>query len=285
MQSFQLRNALVPYIYTAARTAYATGILLVHPLYYEWPDLDAAYSFSQLRGPGIPIQHMYFALIKYPGPFFWFPHIVFCRFGNSFTVAPITNASDASTGLVSWTMWVPPGVWVDWWTGKAIQGPCTYDRLYGASETPLLARAGAIIPMKTYADARSVAPASLKFTVVWAGAGSVGEGWVYEDNGSSLGYTTGMYLMMRAQLTSSSAAAVVVLQPAVDGKGYTDAPLSREYQLVVRAAPASLHNVTCDGCAPHWMWHTEFQEGLFLLILDTGVIGSRDRCNISWQYS
>jgi len=69
LQSFQLRNALVPYIYTAARTAYATGILLVHPLYYEWPDLDAAYSFSQLRGPGIPIQHMYFALIKHPGPF------------------------------------------------------------------------------------------------------------------------------------------------------------------------------------------------------------------------
>lgn len=181
-------------------------------------------------------------------------------------------------------MWVPPGLWVDWWTGKAIRGPDTYNRQYGATETPLLARAGAIVPMKTYADARSIAPALLKLTVVWAGEGSVGEGFVYEDDGSSLGYTTGMYCMMHAHLTTSSAAAVVVIQPSAGGRGYPGAPQSREYQLVVRPAPPSVHGVTCDGCAPHWMWHTELQDGMTILVVDTGVIGSSDVCKIGWQY-
>ena len=43
--AFQLRYAMIPYIYTAARRAYDSGVSMVHPLYYDWPDADQAYAF------------------------------------------------------------------------------------------------------------------------------------------------------------------------------------------------------------------------------------------------
>ena len=41
--TFQLRYALEPYIYTEARRTYDTGVAFCRPLYYEWPEEDAAY--------------------------------------------------------------------------------------------------------------------------------------------------------------------------------------------------------------------------------------------------
>ena len=48
-EAFQLRNALGPYIYTAAYQAYRTGVLPCHPLYYDWPEEEMAYTLSTLR--------------------------------------------------------------------------------------------------------------------------------------------------------------------------------------------------------------------------------------------
>ena len=45
-QSYHLRAALLPYIYTAAWQSTQSGVLTMHPLYYEWPDEDAAYTHS-----------------------------------------------------------------------------------------------------------------------------------------------------------------------------------------------------------------------------------------------
>ena len=43
-EAFQLRYTLVPYIYSAARQAYDTGVSICRPLYYEWPEENKAYS-------------------------------------------------------------------------------------------------------------------------------------------------------------------------------------------------------------------------------------------------
>jgi hypothetical protein len=45
-QSYHLRAALLPYIYTAAWQSTQSGVLTMHPLYYEWPEQDAAYTHS-----------------------------------------------------------------------------------------------------------------------------------------------------------------------------------------------------------------------------------------------
>ena len=44
---FQLRNSLVPYIYSAAFSASRTGVLPLHALYIDYPDEEAAYEFSR----------------------------------------------------------------------------------------------------------------------------------------------------------------------------------------------------------------------------------------------
>ena len=41
---YHLRYALLPYIYTEARRTYDTGVAFLHPLYYDWPEADEAYS-------------------------------------------------------------------------------------------------------------------------------------------------------------------------------------------------------------------------------------------------
>jgi hypothetical protein len=48
--TYKLRNSLVPYIYTAAHAAATSGLLLLRPLYYEWPEEEHAYGFSTFGG-------------------------------------------------------------------------------------------------------------------------------------------------------------------------------------------------------------------------------------------
>ena len=39
-----LRDALVPYIYTAGVAALRTGVSLLRPMYYAWPEEELAYA-------------------------------------------------------------------------------------------------------------------------------------------------------------------------------------------------------------------------------------------------
>jgi alpha-glucosidase (family GH31 glycosyl hydrolase) len=41
----QLRASLVPYTYTSARRAFDTGIAIVSPLYFYWPELEQSFAF------------------------------------------------------------------------------------------------------------------------------------------------------------------------------------------------------------------------------------------------
>ena len=85
--AMQNRVALVPYIYTAWRQAFDTGLSLIRPLYYDFPLLDAAY----LAGPdGSFAQYM---------------------FGDDLMVAPVVTPADTNTTLASKIIWIPPGTW------------------------------------------------------------------------------------------------------------------------------------------------------------------------------
>eukprot|EP01052_Picozoa_sp_SAG31_P062982 SAG31_NODE_21944_length_537_cov_1.123288_2_plen_62_part_01 len=44
-----LRNSLAPYIYTAARQHYDSGVSLLRPLYWEHPEDDAAYTWADTQ--------------------------------------------------------------------------------------------------------------------------------------------------------------------------------------------------------------------------------------------
>ena len=159
---FKLRQALLPYIYTGARRTHDTGLGLVLPLYYDWPELDAAYNNT----------HSYL-------------------YGEALFVSPITAPVNASTGLVSHRFWLPPGQWVNIFTGHVHSGPADYSLQYTLTEMPAYARAGSIVPMlpdgaPPIGQAKLV-PAALRL-MTYIGDAHSGTGLLYDDAGDSQDY-------------------------------------------------------------------------------------------------
>jgi alpha-glucosidase (family GH31 glycosyl hydrolase) len=119
MKSFlRLRHQLVPYLYTMNRRAHVENIPVVAPVYYEHPDADAAYR--------CPNEYL---------------------FGTAFLVAPITAPADRTTGLGATTAWLPPGLWVDVFTGLGYHGGRTVTLHRDLDTIPVLARGGSIVPL------------------------------------------------------------------------------------------------------------------------------------------
>lgn len=114
----RLRHQLVPYLATMAHRAHHDHRSIVAPMYHDHPEVEAAYE--------VPNQY---------------------AFGTELVVAPITSPVDEVARLGATTAWLPPGTWVDLFTGTAYRGDRRL-RLHRPLETiPVLARAGAILPL------------------------------------------------------------------------------------------------------------------------------------------
>jgi hypothetical protein len=120
MEALRLRNALVPYLYTAAWKNHLGEPPPCRPLYFEWPDEESA-----MHCPG---QYL---------------------FGPSLLAAPIDSPADPETRLARKVVWLPPGEWFDFFDGTAFEGGCWTALHGGLSEIPLFARAGSAIPLAT----------------------------------------------------------------------------------------------------------------------------------------
>jgi hypothetical protein len=170
-------------------------------------------------------------------------------------------------------MWVPPGRWADWWTGVVHTGPQWVARNFSLFETPLLARAGGIVPMKALADSAALAPARLQLAVAFAPS-SAGSGLVYEDDGESLLYKGGAFATHLATFSATAAAVRLVVAPGADGDGYPGAPATRAFEARFRGAPPSATNATCENCAADWGARWEAEGALAVFIIDTGLVAS-----------
>lgn len=113
----RLRHQLLPYLATMNVRAHQ-GRPIVEPMYYKYPHEPAAYD--------VPNQFM---------------------FGTELLVAPITSPADRQTGLGRVKAWLPEGTWVDVFTGRRYRGDRTLYLHRDLDSIPVLARAGAIVPM------------------------------------------------------------------------------------------------------------------------------------------
>ncbi|MDT0349609.1 glycoside hydrolase family 31 protein [Pseudonocardia charpentierae] len=113
-----LRHRLVPYLHTMNRRAHLDGEPLVQPMYYDHPDDLDAYR----------VRNQY-------------------RFGDRLLVAPITTPADRATGLGAVRAWLPPGRWTDVFTGLTYRGGTTIQLHRDLDTIPVLAPAGAILPL------------------------------------------------------------------------------------------------------------------------------------------
>ncbi len=157
-EALRLREALVPYTYTLARQSVATGIPVVRALYLDYPGLGAAYD--------------------HPGEYLYGPDVL---------VAPVTTPGQVATQDV----WLPPGRWVDYFTGATFDGPTTATMKVPLDRIPVFVKAGGIVPEQPQMSHVGAQPASPLTLKVYSGA--TGSFTLYSDAGEGLGYQRGEY--------------------------------------------------------------------------------------------
>jgi alpha-D-xyloside xylohydrolase len=121
-----LRDRLIPYIRSTALEARETGMPVLRALPLAFPDDPNAAAWD----------HEY-------------------MFGPSFLVAPVihkiedlSRRAGGRDGPPRMAVYLPPGEWIDHWTGRAHRGPAVIERTVPLSVMPLYVRAGARIPMR-----------------------------------------------------------------------------------------------------------------------------------------
>jgi len=104
-------------------------------------------------------------------------------------VAPVTSPGN----VVNTTVWIPPGRWVDYFTGATFTGPMTITMAVPLSRMPVFVRAGGVVPEQSpSADSRGSITAHMTIQA-FSGSGADGSFNVYADSGTGLGYTKGQY--------------------------------------------------------------------------------------------
>lgn len=160
----QLRHRLIPYIYSMNWRCYQEDEMLVQPMYYRYPQRDEAY--------GVPNQY---------------------EFGSELTVCPITSPMEPSLHLGCVTAWLPEGMYFDLFTGLRYQGGRSMNLYRAIGEIPVLAKAGAILPLTGEDEARQNGAALPRQMEIKVFGGADGKFELYEDDGESMDYRKGQY--------------------------------------------------------------------------------------------
>jgi alpha-glucosidase/alpha-D-xyloside xylohydrolase len=152
-----LRYRLIPYTYTLAAEARATGLPPMRAMWLHYPDDET------LRGMGTQ--------------YLW---------GRELLVAPVFQRRAATRDV-----YLPDGVWYDWWTGEKATGRKTITRNVDLETMPIYVRAGAIIPFDPVRQYMSQPVAEPMTIRVYSGAD--GQFRWYEDDGITQEYLAGKF--------------------------------------------------------------------------------------------
>jgi len=190
-----LRYELMPYIYTAARQAYDTGVSICRPLYYDWPEDNEAY-----RQEG---EYM---------------------FGDDILVSPVVTASENGSQTFHKT-WLPEGAWYDVCRNRMLNGSQTISDNYALEEIPYFIKEGTILVCNQKMMNLKTAPTKLMLKVVPGN----GETTLYEDEGDTQNYKEGHYTTTLITQTSTSGMQTITIHPRQGS--YEGMPTARGYDL------------------------------------------------------
>ena len=159
--AIDLRYRLLPYMYSYEREAHESGVGIVRPLLWEFPDDGAA---------SLPADE-------------W-------MFGKALLVAPVLGEGQAHRSV-----YLPPGAWFDYFRGTRYGGHTTI--VYPVdpntwSDIPLFVRDGSIIPtqdVQQYTSQRLIANVYLDVFPSSAPTSFI----YYDDDGITYGYEKGAY--------------------------------------------------------------------------------------------
>ncbi|MFD6092987.1 NPCBM/NEW2 domain-containing protein [Oerskovia sp. NPDC060338] len=130
----QLRQKLMPYIYTLAAGSHESGTPMMRSLALEYPQDPMSYGAE---------ANNEFLL------------------GEDFLVAPVFSDSEIRNGI-----YLPEGRWVDYWTGDVLDGGRVLNGYSAPLDTlPVFVRAGAVVPQGMVARNASLVPEDSAITL------------------------------------------------------------------------------------------------------------------------
>ena len=178
--ALRLWAALAPYLYSMAWRAAAYTRPLIQPMYYLYPESEEAYH--------CPNQYFY---------------------GSELLAAPFVTPRDPDTRLSSQTVWLPQGDWFNFFSGEHFRGGRWQTFYGGLAETPVLARAGAIVPLVEKPPAEAAETMEVR---IFPGGDNVFE--LYEDDGETQAYLQGHSCLTRFSQKWSGDRLVFSIEPA-----------------------------------------------------------------------
>ena len=188
--AFHLRSELMPYIYTSVRECYDQMTPLLRPMYLDFPEMESAYSHKG--------QYL---------------------LGDNLLVAPIVKPAAGTDSTAEQTVWFPPGVWYDYFSGKKfVAGPQGQEQTIRAdiSQIPLYVRAG--VPLVKQMPTLRMTSSPLDKVVVRAFPGvdgATGSSSLYEDDGVTDGYQNNQFARTPIQYMNKGGAIHIIIGPAV----------------------------------------------------------------------
>jgi len=158
----RLRHRLLPYLYTMNHRAWAEGEPICQPMYYAYPENWDAYGR----------KNEYF-------------------FGSELIAAPVTTPRIQNLNVAKTKVWLPEGLWFDFFTDTVYQGGRNQKMYRSIDQIPVLAKAGAILPMTDEIRTIDIEKNPEELTVrVYPGADN--SFTLYEDDNVSEGYRQGI---------------------------------------------------------------------------------------------
>ncbi|MCI6771819.1 MAG: DUF5110 domain-containing protein, partial [Oscillospiraceae bacterium] len=159
------RHAMIPYLYSMNYRTHKDGIALCEPMYYTYPEENAAYE----------IKNEYF-------------------FGSELLVVPVTSPMNKTTNLAATKVWLPDGVWTDIYNGRIYKGGRTVTMYRGIESIPVLAKEGAILPLSSNdKDNDSSNPDDMTVRI-FSGNNTFD---LYEDDGETLNFENGAFAVTK----------------------------------------------------------------------------------------
>jgi alpha-glucosidase len=159
--AIRLRYALIPYIYSYEDIRRHSGVGLVRPLLFDWPN------DPKVRND-----------------------VASWMFGDYLLASPVVTQ-----GATTKDVYLPAGAWIDWFTGKAYPGSQTTHLNIDAkhwSDIPLFVREGAIIPIQPVMDYVGQHPVTQVAVEMFPSRQRTTFNY-YDDDGTTYDYEHGAY--------------------------------------------------------------------------------------------
>ena len=214
-ENLRFRHKLLPYIYTMNRRTSEQCRAICEPMYYTYPNDENAYNCKN--------------------EFF---------FGTELIVAPITEHTSKDTNMAGVNVWIPEGRYTDIYTGRIYSGN-RFVKMYRDIEyIPVLAKAGAIIPMGAQYETNDTTNPENLNVLVYRGNNTFR---LYEDDGETLAYRDGAFGETPLTVTEDGSTVTFTVSPVEGDRSVV--PQSRNYTVEFRDIVSGDISVTVNGKA------------------------------------